>query len=173
MKEIITAIIMVFVVSIGVQNISAQQVKFSRSTFKAKTLVKSPFWHIRVFEDRNYIFVYRSYGSNSYVPGFFIYGKRKHKWIEIKELSTENAKLGSSPPYDEVVLAVAWNYKNLKKFDYVNVVLRTSGSINLPDKIEYDKVNQAYRLNYNSVINLEKSLTVFWLLRKEIEKSFS
>lgn len=172
MKKLKTIIsILILVLSVAIENGTAQT-NFTRPTFKAKLSAKTPMWHVKVFEDANYIFVYRHYGNKNHTPGFFVYGKKQNKWIEINKLSTENAKFGHSPPMNEVPLSVSWNYEDLKKFDYANVNLQTTASINFPDKIEYDVASKAYCLKFNSSLDREDSLTIFWMLKEEIEKKF-
>jgi hypothetical protein len=170
MKKLKTIIsILILVLSVAIEN-GIARTSFTRVTFKAKMCAETPIWHDKVFEDENYIFVYRHYGSKNYTPGFFVYGKKQNKWIEIKKLSTENAKLGHSPPMNEVPLSVSWNYEYLKKFDYTDVNLQTTASINFPDKIEYDVASKAYCLKFNSSLDRADSLTIFWMLKEEIEK---
>lgn len=91
------------------------QTRFTRPTFKAKLRSKNPIWRVKIFEDENYIFaegdsVSKNCGAsaNEFCDiGFFVYGKKHNKWIAVKKLSTENAKLGHSPPFNEVSIAVS------------------------------------------------------------------
>src|SRR5687768_3939394 len=80
------------------------QRQFTRPTLIAVLCKQVPKWHVKFYEDKDYLFSYRHYGKGEYVPGVFVYNKKLSKWLEIKKLSTENAKLGQSPPFDEVKL---------------------------------------------------------------------
>ena len=151
----------------------AQTRTFSRPTIVAASCPDVPFWHVKVYEDDDYLFVYRHYGRAEYTPGFFVHGKRQHKWLEIKQLSTEHARLGRSPAIDEVPLSVSWNYSPLAKVEYAALPLPTSGSINFPDKIEYDAVTEVYCLNFDSSAEREEMLTQFWVLKAELEAALS
>ncbi len=78
---------------------------FSHPTLIAALREHEPKWHVKVYEDEDYQFVYRHYGNAEYVPGFFVYSKKRSRWVKITKLSTENAKLGHSPPFEEVRLS--------------------------------------------------------------------
>jgi len=53
----------------------------------------------------------------------------------------------------------------------VNLPLRTSGSINFPDKITYNAENKTFAFNFNSLANLEQMLTRFWVLKKDLDEA--
>ena len=148
-----------------------RQSTFSRPTLIATLCEHEPKWHVKVFEDGDYHFVYRHYGNAEYVPGFFAYSKKHSRWLEITKLSTENAKLGRSPPSEEVRLSVGWDYSRLKEKDYAEIPLHTSGSINFPNEIAYDASSAAYHLNFNPSLKAEYQ-TWFWILKKDLEKAF-
>jgi hypothetical protein len=158
MREKVGKLFLLIIVLGFAQIVTAQTLNFSRPTVTAVLLKDTPFYHQKVYEDSDYLFVYRLYGRAEYTPGFFVYGKKPKKWIEIKELSAEHAKLGRYFPFlpkeekdkkagmKELVrnprlplLSVTWDYSSLKNFDCADLPLRTSGSISFPDKIEYDK----------------------------------
>ena len=154
--------------------VSAQNPDFSRPTIIAASYDEEPLWHAKIYEDDNYLFVYRDYGKAEYTPDFFVYGKKRNKWIEIKKLSTEHAKLGRSPSSaTKVALQVSWDYSSLKTVNYVNLPLRTSGSINFPDKITYDADTKRYFFNFNSSAKVEEMLTQFWVLKKDLDEAFN
>jgi hypothetical protein len=148
-----------------------RQNSFSRPTLIAALCEHEPKWHVKVYEDKDYQFVYRHYGNAEYVPGFFVYSKKHNRWAEITKLSTENAMLEHSPPFKEVRLSVGWDYSRLKSKDYVELPLRTSGSISFPDEIVYEANVEAYHLNFNPSLKPEYQ-TWFWLLKKDLEKAF-
>ena len=73
-------------------------------TFTRPTIVATPlelpvtFWHELTFEDNEYMFVSRHYGTGGkHVPGFFVYSKSRGAWIQISRISTEHARLGRPP----------------------------------------------------------------------------
>lgn len=151
--------------------ITKEQIKFSRPTLITTICEHEPKWHGKVYEDEDYQFVYRHYGKAEHVPGLFVYGKKHGKWLEITKLSTENAKLGHSPPFDEVRLSVAWDHSRLKDKDYAELPLRTSGSINFPEKITYEASSTTYRLNFDASLKAEYQ-TWFWIWKKDLEEAF-
>lgn len=154
--------------------VSAQNLNFSRPTIITASCDEEPLWHEKIYEDDNYLFVYRDYGKAEYTPNFFVYGKKRHKWIEIKKLSTEHAKLGRSPASNQkIVLSVSWDYSSLKNVNYVNLPLRTTGSINFPDRITYDADTKIYSFNFNSSAKFEETLTRFWVLKKDLDTAFN
>ena len=165
------SLIVALALSIFPPAITKGQNTFSRPTLIAALCEREPKWLVKVYEDEDYQYVYRDYGKAEYVPGFFVYSKKSGRWAEITNLSTENAKLGHSPPLDEVLLSVAWDYSGLRSKDYVELPLRTSGSINFPEKIEYDAGAEAYQLNFNPSIKPVYQ-TLFWILKKDLKKVF-
>ncbi len=174
-----TIIFLILVSSVAAQSVIART-HFTRPTFEANLRSKAPIWRVKIFEDENYIFVKGDSASKNcgYLAnvfcdiGLFLYAKKDDKWLTVKKLSTENAKLGRSPSINEVALSVSWDYKALSKVNYVGVNLQTTASNNYPDNIEYDTSNKAYRLKYNSSFG-EETLTVFWMLEEEINKKFN
>ena len=145
---------------------------FSRPTLIAALCEHKPKWHVKVYEDEDFQFVYRHYGNAEYLPGLFVYSKKRSRWVEITKLSTENAKLGHSPLFFEKVwLSVGWDYSHLKSKDYADLPLRTSGSINFPNVVIYVESSKIYRLNFDPSLKPEYQ-TWFWILKKDLEKAF-
>ncbi len=98
MRKITIKLSALFVICFLAQNATAQKtLDFSRPTIITASCDEEPLWHEKIYEDDDYLFVYRDYGKAEYTPNFFVYGKKQHKWIELKKLSTELAKLGRSP----------------------------------------------------------------------------
>ena len=150
------------------QHAAAQTPVFTRPTIITANCAEPPFWHIKVYEDDDYLFVFRHFGRAEHTPGFFVYGKQQERWVEIKQLSTEHARLGRSPGIDVLPLSVTWDYGHLKEVEYADLPLLTSGSINFPDAITFEAEREAYRLNFNSSAKLEEMLTQFWVLKAEL-----
>jgi hypothetical protein len=143
-------------------------VKFSRPTVKGHRLKAAPKWHIKLYEDEHYRFVFRHYGNAEFVPGFFAYDLKRKRWLEITELTTELARLGRSPDPNEVPLMVGWNFSDLSKSEYTQLPLKTFGSIIFPDRITFDPTTKLYRFDCNSALNREESLTSFWVRQADL-----
>ena len=173
MKNQTAKLLVLFVICFLAQNATAQKSRdFSRPTIITASSDEEPLWHEKIYEDKDYRFVIRDYGQAEYTPNFFVYGKKQHKWIEIKKLSTEHAKLGRSPSSSaKAAPQVSRDYSALKTVNYMNLPLRTSGSINFPDKITYDAENKTYCFNFNSTAKLEEMLTQFWVLKKDLDEA--
>jgi hypothetical protein len=145
---------------------------FSRPTFVSHSCEAVPKFQAKVFEDKDYVFAFRGYGKANSVPGFFVQRVKDSKWLEIRKLSTENAKLGHSPSMEKVPKEASWEYSGLSKSYYADLPLQTSESINFPDRIVPDQLNQAYRFDFNSGLNLDEALTSFWVTKKDLEDAF-
>jgi hypothetical protein len=133
-----------------------------------------PRFHQLVYEDSAYKFVTRNYGSGEAptIPGLFVYSKQHHAWIQILSLSTEHARLGRSPDYTDIPLSVGWDYGELINEPFASMPLRTGGSIGFPDRIVDLGVERAYRLDFNSGLNRDVSLTWFCLAKADIQEAF-
>jgi hypothetical protein len=128
---------------------------------------------VKIYEDKNYSFFSRDFGKKGeQVPGLFVQNLESKKWLEITKLSTENARLGRSSVPQSKKLTISWDYSDLVKSFYADIPLRTSASINLPDRIVLDEANSAYRIDFNSSNNTEESLTSFWLRLSDLAEAF-
>jgi hypothetical protein len=127
-----------------------------------------------IYEDANYVFVARSYGSKGKhtVPGLFVFSNKTRKWMEINRLSTKDARLGSSKTIEAAHCTVGWDYSGLREADYATIPLRTSGSLNFPDKILYQADASVYLLQHNSSRNIEAVLTQFIVKKDDLDKAF-
>ena len=124
-----------------------------------------------IFEDDEYGFWSRNYGAKGeFTPGLFVFSKAANRWMRIDKLSTVGAKLGRAPTLEEGICSVGWNYSGLASADYADVPLRTSGSLNFPDKILYDTTASAYRLQFNSSWGIEAVLTEFVVRKDDLER---
>lgn len=146
---------------------------FSRPTIiTAPCDEEYPLWHKKIYEDGDYLFVYRDYGKPEYTPNFLIYGKKQKKWIEIKKLSTEHAKLGrSSSSTNNAASPTNWDYSSLKNVNYVGLPLRIAGSINFPDEITYDDNTRTYYLSFNSSVKTKEMLSQFRVLKTDLDQA--
>jgi hypothetical protein len=124
-----------------------------------------------ILEDAEYKFVSRHYGpGGKYVPGFFVFSKKRNAWIEITRLSTEHARLGRSPE-GPPILAVSWDYGRLIGTEFANV-FRQPSFLNYPDRILNIPSEGAYRLDLNSRTGVDYSLTWFWVRKVDLEEAF-
>ncbi len=104
-------VVLLFIICLVAQKaVTAQNRNFSRPTILTASHSEEPLWHEKIYEDDDYLFVYHDYGKAEYTPNFFVYGRKQRKWIEIKKLSTEHAKLGLSPSSTaKTALQVSWD----------------------------------------------------------------
>jgi len=131
-----------------------------------------------IYEDSEYVFVARSYGPKGLqIPGLFVFSQKMNKWMEIKMLSTQGAKLGRSPSPEEeriknAFCSVGWDYSGLRKAEYATIPLMTSGSLNFLDKILYKADTATYLLQFNSSWNIDAVLTEFIVKKDDLGKAF-
>jgi hypothetical protein len=142
-----------------------ETLSFSRPTVEASALKTAPKSAVKLYEDEEFVFFYRHSGGKEYAPGFFVYGKKLDRWIEIKKVSTENAKLGRLSSGDEVRLSVG-------KKQYAELPLKSGGTGNIPSKIKYDAEIEVYMLEFDSWQKKEEYVTRFWLDRDDLVEAF-
>jgi hypothetical protein len=146
---------------------------FTRPTIVA-TRLEQPvtFWHHRTFEDNEYMFVSRHYGTGGkHVPGVFVYSKSRGAWIQISMISTEHARLGRSPE-GPPFLAVSWDYGGLIGHEYAPLPLSGGSFISAPDRIVAMPGQGLYRLDHMSDLKIDDSLTWFWVRIADLEAAF-
>jgi len=144
--------------------------QFRRPTVKGAVLAQEPKWHREIYHDQFYQFVFRHYGNGEYVPGFFAHDLVRNRWLEITELSMEQARLGRSPDFSDIPLQVGWDFRSLARADYARLPLHTTGSIVFPDRIMFLSAIGLYRLDCNSELNREVSLTSFWVRKTDLDE---
>jgi hypothetical protein len=145
---------------------------FTRPTLVAAACETAPAFKEKIFEDKDYFFVVRNSGKRGSVPGLFVHAAKGDRWIEIKKLSTENAKLGRSAESQGSTVNASWDFAELGKQLYVSIPLRTTGDDLLPDKISFDEKSLLYKLEFNSALKQEASLTDFYITRADLEEAF-
>ena len=153
----------------------AQQLAFSRKTIVGVHFDRPPKWHLKLYDDKQYLFLYRHYGNEEYVPGFFVYSVRKNKWMEIKKLSTENAILGRSPDLKyplKCPTPVTWDFTYLKNREYVDWPLKASDTIFVPDFIVKDEDRKVYRIEFTPQCGLSYTLTRFFIRFEDLDEAF-
>jgi hypothetical protein len=167
MRKITYVIVLLLCGSIGIAQSNKDGLRFSRVTIKGQALDAEPKWHVKVYEDASYRFVERHYGNGEYVPGFFACDLSRNRWLQLTELSTEHARLGRSP--DDIRLMVGWDFHGLASAEYAQLPLMTGGSIIFPDRITFDPSTELYRLDCNSKLNRDVSLTSFWVRKADLD----
>ena len=152
----------------------SQSLEFTRPTLTAIRITIEPRFHELLYEDHAYKFAARNYGSGKEhaIPGLFAYSKQRDAWIQILILSTEHARLGRSPDITDIALSVGWDYRELINEAFASMPLRTTGSIAFPDRIGDFGPGGAYRLDFNSNLNRDVSLTWFWLTKADLREAF-
>jgi hypothetical protein len=142
---------------------------FSRRTIRAIVLQAAPVWLRSIYEDASYRFVYRDFGSAQYVPGMFVEDRKRGRWIQLLQITTEHARLGRSPDFADIPLVVGWDFASLAKQSYVDLPLMST-VLHFPDRISYDPARGVYRLDFSSGLEREVALTTFWLRAADLEQ---
>jgi hypothetical protein len=142
-----------------------ESLSFSRPTIEASALKTAPKSAVKLYEDEEFVFLYRHSGGKEYAPGFFVYRKKPASWIEIKKVTTENAKLGRLSSGDEVRLSVG-------KKQYAELPLKSGGAVNIPSKIKYDAEIEVYSLEFDPWQKKEEHVTRFWVDRDDLREAF-
>jgi hypothetical protein len=153
-------------------NGAAPELTFTRPTLVAIAYEQEPRNPTTLLQDKDFLFSFRGFGKKEFTAGFFVQDIATKHWIEVKKLSTENAKLGRSPSPEKGGTKSTWDYSDLAKRLYVELPLRTSDTLDFPDRIAFDEANHAYRLDFNSKLNVEESLSTFWITRSDLEEAF-
>jgi hypothetical protein len=95
-----------------------------------------------------------------------VYARKINKWMEIKKLSTENAKLGRLPSGEETALTVG-------KKPYAELPLKSPKSISYPSKIKFDPDTDMYLVIFESWQNKEEHAPRFWIDAEDLEEAFA
>jgi hypothetical protein len=111
-----------------------------------------------LYEDDEIRIVHVGFGSSASpeTPGFYVFGKRNQKWIRVDKVSLKDAVLGRNPTFEECRVAgvnppsVGWDFRRLRGHDYVELPLRTSGSLLSPDRIEKNEHEGSLILRFGS-----------------------
>jgi Domain of unknown function (DUF4377) len=153
----------------------AQQLTFSRPTFVGIHYDRQPPWHYKLYEDGEYMFVFRNHDGGEYVPGIFVQNVRKNMWMEIRRISTENAVLGRSPGPDDLIkcpIPETWDFSTLRKREYADLPLKTSRLLFVPDRIARDEERKVYRIEFTPPCELAYLITRFFIRIEELNNAF-
>jgi hypothetical protein len=166
-------IVFVLVLASGWLSLVARQkqgLNFSRPTVKGIVLTAGPSQVHTLYKDQQYEFGYCDRSDfapcdRSTLPSLFVKDRVRECWIQITELSTENARLGKS--FDGKS-GVESDFQGLTNSDYAHVPIKIRGSKLLPDRVTFDRNNGHYRLDFNSQLNLSITLSYFWVSKTNL-----
>jgi hypothetical protein len=142
-----------------------ENLSFSRPTIEASTLKTAPKSAIKLYEDEEFVFLSRPAVGKESAPGLFVYGKKPGIWIEIKKVSTENAKLGRLSSGEEMRLIVG-------KKQYLELPLKSGATLNIPSKVKYDADIEVYMLEFDPWQKKDEHLTRLWIDREDLGEAF-
>lgn len=108
-------------------------------------------FHI-IYYDDSYLFLATDY-SDPGEPAFYVHSKKLDRWRIISQISTKDAIFGSSrgPAFEGVNrLPVDWDYRSYTNKPFAELPLKTSGSVNHPDKMELEAGKHRYKVSFNT-----------------------
>lgn len=129
--------------------------------------------HIKYYDD-HFLFLGTDY-SDPGEPALYIHSRKHNKWRRISQISTKDAKFGSTQDRNSErlkMLPIAWDYRSYTNKAFVEVPLKTSASINHPDAVELEREKDRYKLSFNSRLQVESALTVLYIKRSDLERAF-
>lgn len=161
-------ILAVFVLSAAAVAGASQDdsLSFSRPSFESVALKAEPKSLAKLYEDKEYAFHYVRPGQPDRPAALFVYAKRPRKWVEIRKLSTENAKPGRIPTGEDVSASIG-------KKPYVEMPLKTGKTSSLPARIRYDGETELYLLEFDSWQKKEEFVTRFYIDKEDLDESFA
>lgn len=116
---------------------------------EADAPVLSP-WELE--PDHEFAFAVQGYGPDGGLrPGVYVQERSTGRWFELASVSTEGGTFGRAPSDDDVRLAVGWDYRHLADHESVELPLRTSGSVNLPQRVLHEVDCYVFRFNERGV----------------------
>jgi hypothetical protein len=142
-----------------------ESLSFSRQTFESVVLKSAPKSPVKIYEDKDFAFHYRRAGASD-APGLFVHARKLGRWIEIKKISTENAKLGRLSTGEDVGPAAG-------KKPYVDMPLKTDKSTGFPSKVKYDAETELYALEFDPWQKKNEHVTRFFIDREDLENAFA
>lgn len=163
---------------------TAADAVMSRATIVARAS-EPPRRNVRIlYYDDAFLFAARDYGDprdrgGNTEPGLFVHSKENARWIQIISISTAGGRFGTSTTDDpeagkELSLAsVAWDFTGFAQRPYIEQPLRTSGSIVLPDRIDYQSGTGQYELRYLSSWGVPTAETVLYIRRTDLVRALT
>ncbi len=148
------------------------------------TVAPAPRKNVTVLHyDGAYLFLARDHGDGrdpggGTEPGLFIHSKAQGTWLRVEAVSTEGASFGRSVSEDGRVpaelakLSVSWDHTPLADQDFVEIPLRTSGSLVFPDTVGRDGVGRRYKLSFLTASGVPSAATHLYLKIADLESAF-
>lgn len=132
-----------------------------------------------IYYDDSFLFAARHYGDSrdrggNTEPGLFVHSKKRSRWIQILQISTNNGKFGKSWSEDPEsqkklrLASVSWDFTRYAEQPYIDQPLQTGGSIAFPEQVKYNPSSDQYELRYFSSWKVASAETVLYVSRKDI-----
>lgn len=133
--------------------------------------------------DDSFLFVSRHFGDQrdfhgNTEPGFFVHSKAHDGWLQLLQVSTKDASLGTSESKDPderrelAMSSVTWNYTRFADEPRIDLPLHTSGSIVVPDEIVLDSKTGRYKLSFFTSWEIESAMTVLYVSQRDLIEQF-
>ena len=127
-----------------------------------------------IYYDASYLFGARHYGDSrdfggNTEPALLVHSKAANCWMQITAVTTQGGKFGRSRSTE---ISVSWDFTSLAKKQLAELPLRTSGSIDFPDRIDEDGTGKQYVLHFNSDLKIASAETVLLINKVDLEKAF-
>jgi len=100
------------------------------------------------------------------------------RWVQISKISTADGKFGKYVTDDSEAKKqlqfsqVVWDFTKFAALYYMEQPLHTSGSIEFPDRVSYDKTTGKYDLRYLSAFRVATAETVLYFKRSDLIQGF-
>jgi hypothetical protein len=132
---------------------------------------------VSLYSDEAFRFVGGHYGdgrdpAGATEPGLFVYSDAAKRWLQITAISTAGGRFGYSSA--AMVVSVMWDFTPYAKRLYIEVPLKSTGSIMFPDRIEYDRDTERFRLRHSSGSSsrFPEAETALYIRRADLVQAF-
>jgi hypothetical protein len=68
--------------------------------------------------------------------------------------------------------SVSWDFTAYTNKAWIDLPLKTSGSIAFPEKIEFDEAGDCYRLSFFTSWKIQSAATILYVSRKDLLEQF-
>jgi hypothetical protein len=137
-----------------------------------------------VYFDDAFLFLTRNFGDHRdpvalSEPGLFVQSRELGRWLQIVQISTLGGRFGRSwsddPQAQRKLRAapVGWDFSSAAALPYIDVPLRTSGTVAFPDRITYDAPGGTYELRFFSSFGVSSAETVVFIKRGDLVAEFA
>ncbi len=132
--------------------------------------------------DGRFLFLARNFGDHrdfhgNTEAGLFVHSKAHDRWLRILRVSTKDAKLGKSQSDDPeenkrlMKSSVGWDFTAHTNKPWIDIPLKTSGSIAFPDTIEL-ATGDRYKMSFFTRWEMKNATTVLYVSRKDLSEQF-